>query len=48
VRHDEEEIQWSEIPLRPGDILVAVSAGAWSAEVENIIIRRGGRWVHER
>jgi hypothetical protein len=45
VRHDEEETRWSEIPLRPGDILVAVSAGAWSAGVHDIIIRRGGRWV---
>jgi hypothetical protein len=45
VRHDEEEIRWSEIPLSPGDILVAVNAGAWSAEVHNIVIGHGGRWV---
>ena len=45
VRHDEEEIRWSEIPLGPDDVLVAVSAGTWSAEVRDII-RRGGSWVH--
>ena len=46
VRHDEEEIRWSEIPLGPDDLLVAVSAGAWSAEVRDIIVRRGGTWVY--
>ena len=46
VRHDEEETRWSEIPLGPDDILVAVSAGTWSAEVRDIIIHRGGTWAH--
>jgi hypothetical protein len=44
VRHDEEEIRWSEIPLGPDDVLVAVSAGTRSAEVRDTI-SRGGTWV---
>jgi len=46
VRHDEEEIRWSEIPLGPDDVLVAVSAGTRSAEVRDAVIRGGGTWVH--
>ena len=45
VRHDEEEDHWSQIRLRPGEILVVLKAGERAPEVFDIVGRHGGHCV---